>query len=627
MIAIGKREIRDGLQYDPLFPSVSGKWVTVKKKADLEDTVNLMKKVLWSTLADTKQIAKKLKRESVRETCRRIWNWCYNHIQYKQDEDGKEQIRRPARSWWDRKSGVDCDCYSVLIGSILTNLGIPFLWRLTRYTQQNYEHVYPIALADNRTIIMDCVIDKFDTEVPYTEKKDIKMELQYLNGIEVNLNELLNEIEDEAGRDPQLNLESDLPIDAIDMLDGLDLEGLEGKAERKARRAARKAKRQAKGPLKERIKKAVKKGVHTINRVNPTTTILRVGILASMKLNVMKVASKLRFAYWSPEEARRQNMDLAKYNQLVRIREKVEKAFFAAGGKPENLKKAILTGRGNLNHQVQLNGLGAVGYIPTDDDDLKTILGEDLYNDEAGDIATGINGLGAVSAAAIAAASGLIGSIAAFLKQLGSLFKKGSAQAKKEKEQDAADDKEDKTRKFSTATLLSNLKNNIQVQKLRSSGTDTGTTTITQDAGGDLQDFMILPGSSGGSGTYDMVTDVADNTGTDNSSGGSDKKGIVDWIKEHPVATGAIAAGAIGGTVLLVHALKKPKTGSSVNGLGRVTKASKKKKKSTGKSSSKRKSGARRKTSTSAKKRTVKKGRTTRRSKPRTTRVKKVELL
>ena len=47
-----------------------------------------------------------------------------------------------------------------------------------------------------------------------------------------------------------------------------------------------------------------------------------------MKLNIMKVASKLRFAYWSDAEARRNNMDLNKFNQLKRIREKLEKIFY-----------------------------------------------------------------------------------------------------------------------------------------------------------------------------------------------------------------------------------------------------------------------------------------------------------
>jgi hypothetical protein len=46
-----------------------------------------------------------------------------------------------------------------------------------------------------------------------------------------------------------------------------------------------------------------KKLVSKINKINPVTVVLRNGFLAAMKLNLFKVASRIKYAYLSPEEA------------------------------------------------------------------------------------------------------------------------------------------------------------------------------------------------------------------------------------------------------------------------------------------------------------------------------------
>ena len=53
-----------------------------------------------------------------------IWDFVYQHVQYKLDDPGYEQVRRPLRTWLDRKRGADCEDYSVFISSILLNLGV-----------------------------------------------------------------------------------------------------------------------------------------------------------------------------------------------------------------------------------------------------------------------------------------------------------------------------------------------------------------------------------------------------------------------------------------------------------------------------------------------------------------------
>ncbi len=473
MIASGHRHIKSGKEFNCLFPIPEGDSISIKKRAVLADTIGLMKKVIKTTLSDTSEIAKHLKAGSIRKTCHQIWSWCYHHFQYKKDEDGTEQVRRPSRSWQDRKKGIDCDCFSVLIGSILTNLNIPFVLRMTKYEAQEYEHIYPVALMGNQELIMDCVVNHFNYQVPYTQKKDITMELQYLNGVDnrhlftpsnaVN-NYITDDILDEVENESPLTIiyNNDLPMDA-EVLMEQELEGLEGRAERLARRDARQSRRDN-VPLRDRIKEGLKKGIHSINKVNPATALLRAGILASMKLNIFQVASKLRFAYWSDQKAREQQMDLNKFNELKRILEKTEKIFFTAGGKAENLKKAILTGKGNQNKMVSLNGLGAIVTYPSDYDNLSTILGHDLYQEVTLD--NGLNGLGEVTtAAAVTAASGVMATIAGMIKKLGELFKKGSKASQLLQLQNNTEQTEEKTRRFSVKNIVSRVGDLIQKRK------------------------------------------------------------------------------------------------------------------------------------------------------------------
>ncbi len=176
MQAQAKRHIRSGAQFSHLIPQRISKDTVVigSGKAQLQDTLNLMKKIIQETKEDTATLAIHLKGHTVKETCKNIWQFVYGHIQYTMDKTGIEQVRRPSRTWADRNSGVDCDCYTVFISSILFNLGIPFKMRITKYGgKKHFQHVYPIVPTPGGHITMDCVTDKFNHEVPYSEKKDI----------------------------------------------------------------------------------------------------------------------------------------------------------------------------------------------------------------------------------------------------------------------------------------------------------------------------------------------------------------------------------------------------------------------------------------------------------------------
>lgn len=182
LTATKPRNIRPGLEYDALFPKPERTDPYLTHSGTNEQTLqSFIPQVVKRYHADTSQLAVMLKRERLQDTLKAVWEFVYNHIQYKPDSPFEEQIRRPARTWADRKTGVDCDCYTVFISSILTNLHIPHSLRMTAYDKRRgYQHVYVVVpkraganmakRSDYWTI--DPVMDAFDAEKPYLYRQD-----------------------------------------------------------------------------------------------------------------------------------------------------------------------------------------------------------------------------------------------------------------------------------------------------------------------------------------------------------------------------------------------------------------------------------------------------------------------
>lgn len=203
MIAKNKRILKDGFEYDKIIPKPNFETQKLSNFITVDDTVESIIKIVQRTPKDTEKLAQLLKRDTIDDTCKAIFDFVYAHIQYTKDKTGYEELRRPARGWADRQHGIDCDCYSIFIGSILYNLKIPFAFRVTKYSG-DWQHIYPIVYDKNaknileldednnlvRTdkkkdyIIIDCVVDYYDYEVPYTDKKDTKMATLYLHGFD-----------------------------------------------------------------------------------------------------------------------------------------------------------------------------------------------------------------------------------------------------------------------------------------------------------------------------------------------------------------------------------------------------------------------------------------------------------
>jgi len=426
-----KRNIKSGEQYSRLFPDANAATHTIMTNAGVSDTVAFIPKVVRKTLHHTKAIAKVLKGNNKYDTCRNIWQFVYDHIAYRRDKDGYEQIRSPARSWHDRQAGVDCDCYTTFISSILTNLGIAHQLRITKYSKPYFQHIYPIANCNGRNVILDCVTDQFDFEVPYSEKKDYPMDLQYLDGLDdIGYND--NRLFDGTGEMEELGKlfkkKASAPASGGGNKKGGGVFKKIGTAAKKVTKAAGSAVKNTGKKIATTAKKAnLKKVLNVVNKVNPATVALRNGLLAGMKLNVSNVAKRLRWSYLTPDQAKAKGMQMDRWNKLVQTRQKLENIFYGAGGNPANLKKAILGGKGNSDKAV--NGFDGFDGLRNRSDaaqmsvhtSLSQLLGPEIYYSENGYQSLGELGE-PVTLAVVAAASGAIATIAGLIKKIGDIF-------------------------------------------------------------------------------------------------------------------------------------------------------------------------------------------------------------
>ena len=179
-----------------LVPPPTDKNITVKPSTpDVEhDTMPLIIQKVKRTLYQTKKLADKLKGGTLAETLRNDSNFILQYIKYRKDDVNHEQIRSPRRLVYD--AAGDCDCFAVFLASVLTNQGIKFKFRITKYANSGgqWSHIYIIVPKDQRNegielydrsqyYVLDPVTNLHDHEVSYKQKRDYTMSLQYLDGI------------------------------------------------------------------------------------------------------------------------------------------------------------------------------------------------------------------------------------------------------------------------------------------------------------------------------------------------------------------------------------------------------------------------------------------------------------
>ncbi len=176
----------------------------------------------------------------------------------------------------------------------------------------------------------------------------------FFRSIQMSLDELegdqINGLSDEPIYLAKVSLNDD---DLAEMLDESEDDEIDGIGRRRRKRGRFKR-------FFKKVGKGLKKIVKAVVRYNPATIALRGATLLVLKMDVLKIASKLIYAYLTPAQAQAKGMDMSEWKKLVGIRNKALRFYTRIGGRSSKFKKAIIKGKAAKKTGLQLKGIGVV---------------------------------------------------------------------------------------------------------------------------------------------------------------------------------------------------------------------------------------------------------------------------
>ncbi|PLX08373.1 MAG: hypothetical protein C0596_07295 [Marinilabiliales bacterium] len=202
---------------------ISGKRRTLKNYANVYDTIAAVKRIIKENYPDVKELAFSLQAQTDEQTFRNIWNFVTNNIKYQNDQKGYEQLRTPNRTLHDEIG--DCDDLTILISSILSNLGYKHELIVAAYKSvDKWQHIYPVAYSHTgKRYVIDCV-----PEIPIFnyEAKPIR------NRIIIDMSAEISLIQNSKSNKSQMKLEELGLVSEVEMINELrepfSVDSLEG---------------------------------------------------------------------------------------------------------------------------------------------------------------------------------------------------------------------------------------------------------------------------------------------------------------------------------------------------------------------------------------------------------------
>lgn len=146
------------------------------------NTADIISAILYAdsqSASYTKELATQLQKPTVLDTCRAIYDFVKQNIEYKEDPDGFQFVQSPGHLYWGDKSKGngqgDCKSMSVFCGSILQNLGIKYAFRfVSQDRSKDLHHVFIVVPNEiGKPICLDCVDENFNAHYNFTKVKDI----------------------------------------------------------------------------------------------------------------------------------------------------------------------------------------------------------------------------------------------------------------------------------------------------------------------------------------------------------------------------------------------------------------------------------------------------------------------
>lgn len=164
---------------------IDGRNTIKKRRGTTRDIINEVLNTYQDTWHTTAELAESLRRGTEEETCRAVFDFIIENVNYNEDPDGVQWIRTPARLLHDGEG--DCKSMAILSASLLNNLRIPCFFRFVSFSKNNQiTHVYTVTESG---IIIDPVErvngqPVFNYASDYTYKKDMNTtQISRLSGI------------------------------------------------------------------------------------------------------------------------------------------------------------------------------------------------------------------------------------------------------------------------------------------------------------------------------------------------------------------------------------------------------------------------------------------------------------
>jgi hypothetical protein len=157
----------------------AGQTILVKQNANNSELQRAIEAVIPAATKQAASIADRYKGKNEAETCKKIFDYLKNNINYKAD-GANQAVRLP--SGLMRTLQGDCKSYSVFTSAILSNLGIPHKLVYASYDPKDPTptHIYVMT---NSGCIIDAVYGKFNAEKKPTYKKYKNMNISYIAGM------------------------------------------------------------------------------------------------------------------------------------------------------------------------------------------------------------------------------------------------------------------------------------------------------------------------------------------------------------------------------------------------------------------------------------------------------------
>lgn len=177
--------------YDHLIAKGTGKSFKVYYSNKLEDVLDDIRASIKNYSWEVKALATHLKASTAIQSIFNIWHFCINNIKYKLEPEGEEILRTPARSWADRFTGIDCDCFTILTSSLLKEMGfMPAFVVIAQNGDSTFTHIYTVidsrlnglGIVEGGTVCDPVMSTQFNRH-PENISKSILMKVSNLDGL------------------------------------------------------------------------------------------------------------------------------------------------------------------------------------------------------------------------------------------------------------------------------------------------------------------------------------------------------------------------------------------------------------------------------------------------------------